>query len=303
MSLILVILYIIIIGSSLAVIFFPDLRLSIICKIKYVYTYLKNIIYFKHSNLFKRENYLFIFFIASAVSIPTLLVIAYTKEIKFNLFSFESSDNAYKNTTVARLLAGEQLAPPPSLPPSLFDNVVIEAVPNSSYHSKSTASIFPLPTSIPEEYFIQSRKNMIKSARRYWAELDPEFHQKLLIVLKIMKDNYNYEMVLIEGYRPFERQDELYAKGITKAKGGLSYHQYGLASDCAFRKNNVLIIAASDAWTVKGYKLYGQTAEEVGLTWGGRWKNLDLGHVELRRKNTLGTKKNINNLSLENEDI
>jgi peptidoglycan L-alanyl-D-glutamate endopeptidase CwlK len=28
--------------------------------------------------------------------------------------------------------------------------------------------------------------------------------------------------------------------------------------------------------------LYGEVAESVGLTWGGRWKMMDFGHTELR---------------------
>jgi peptidoglycan L-alanyl-D-glutamate endopeptidase CwlK len=39
---------------------------------------------------------------------------------------------------------------------------------------------------------------------------------------------------------------------------------------------------------MRGYELYGQAAESVGLVWGGRWKMMDLGHVELRRKGVLG---------------
>ena len=35
------------------------------------------------------------------------------------------------------------------------------------------------------------------------------------------------------------------------------------------------------AW--KGYQLYGEVAESVGLTWGGRWKSINVyGHTEFR---------------------
>ena len=34
-----------------------------------------------------------------------------------------------------------------------------------------------------------------------------------------------------EGFRSWERQDEVYKKGLSKAKAGQSYHNYGMALD------------------------------------------------------------------------
>ena len=49
-------------------------------------------------------------------------------------------------------------------------------------------------------------------------------------------------------------------------------------------RDGKLVISEKDPWAAKGYQLYGEMAEVVGLTWGGRWKSIvDLGHVELRR--------------------
>ncbi|MNT68927.1 hypothetical protein D3C72_2071940 [compost metagenome] len=42
-------------------------------------------------------------------------------------------------------------------------------------------------------------------------------------------------------------------------------------------------MSEKDPWAMRGYELFGQTAERVGLTWGGRWKLMDFGHTELRR--------------------
>ena len=64
-----------------------------------------------------------------------------------------------------------------------------------------------------------------------------------------------------------------------------SYHQYGLAADSAFYRNGKLVISEKDPWAMRGYQLYGKTAQEVGLVWGGSWKSIkDLGHVELRKR-------------------
>ena len=70
---------------------------------------------------------------------------------------------------------------------------------------------------------------------------------------------------------------------VTRAKGFQSYHQFGLAADIAFKRNGKVIISERDPEVMKGYQLYGEVAESVGLTWGGRWKSIqDYGHTEYR---------------------
>jgi peptidoglycan L-alanyl-D-glutamate endopeptidase CwlK len=92
-------------------------------------------------------------------------------------------------------------------------------------------------------------------------------------------------MALLEGYRSPERQNRLAQMGgnVTNAAAFQSYHQYGLAADNAFLRDGKLVISEKDPWAMRGYQLYGQTAEQVGLTWGGRWKMMDLGHVEYHK--------------------
>ncbi|MGE5451252.1 MAG: M15 family metallopeptidase [Acidobacteriota bacterium] len=160
------------------------------------------------------------------------------------------------NRQVAHLLEGEHLVPPPPLPPDVFATAEVE----------------------------QARP-LLASADRRWDQMDAEFVQRLLLVFKIMRDEHGYDMALLEGYRSPERQDMLAAKGghVTQAKAWQSYHQYGLAADCAFIRAGKLVITEKDPWAQRGYELYGQVAEQVGLTWGGRWQMLDLGHVEWRR--------------------
>ena len=101
----------------------------------------------------------------------------------------------------------------------------------------------------------------------------------------IMKEKHGYEMVLLEGYRSPERQQKLAAMrpSVTNAAAFQSWHQYGLAADSAFLRNGRIVITEKDPWAMRGYQLYGEAAESVGLTWGGRWQMMDLGHTELRR--------------------
>jgi len=167
-------------------------------------------------------------------------------------------DLAYEeNQHIAGILAGEQLVAPLPLPPEAFTSAEV---------------ILVRPTLV--------------NASRDWSLLDPTYRQKLLTVFKIMSEQYDYKMVMIEGYRSPQRQNELAKKGrsVTNAKAFQSYHQYGKAADCAFYKDGKLVISERSEWAMRGYQLYGQVAKSVGLTWGGDWKMMDFGHTELRSK-------------------
>lgn len=175
---------------------------------------------------------------------------------------FDFSDNQrLADRQIAVLLEGEQLVPPPPLPPEVFTTREVELI----------------------------RPDVVNASRN-WELLDQAFTQRLLVVFKLMKERHGYDMVLIEGYRSPERQARLFEQGghVTQAGANMSYHQYGLAADSAFFRDGKVVISERDPWVMRGYQLYGEVAEQVGLTWGGRWKMLDYGHVELRRSGVLG---------------
>ena len=162
---------------------------------------------------------------------------------------------AMPDAQIAALLEGEQLVPPAALPPLAFTAQEVELV-----------------------------RPMLASASRNWGLLHPEFSQRLLMVLKIMKARHGYDMAILEGYRSPARQDMLASMGgqVTNARAFQSWHQYGLAADCAFLRDGKLVISEKDPWAMRGYQLYGEVAESLGMTWGGRWNMMDLGHTELR---------------------
>jgi peptidoglycan LD-endopeptidase CwlK len=180
----------------------------------------------------------------------------------------ETFDHTYYQPVdkqIAALLAGDKLVPPPPIPPERFDSML----------SVEVEQIRPL----------------VKFANRQWDLLDADFTQRLLVVFQIMKDRHGYDMVLLEGYRSPARQEQLLSMGnsVTKAGANMSYHQFGLAGDCAFILNGKIVISERDPWAMKGYELLGATAKEVGLVWGGSWKSIqDYGHVELRKPGVLG---------------
>jgi peptidoglycan LD-endopeptidase CwlK len=158
---------------------------------------------------------------------------------------------------ITALLQGEQLVPPPPLPPLAFATAEVELL-----------------------------RPMLSQADRDWQRLDKDFARRLLAVFNVMRERHGYEMALLEGYRSPERQDRLAAAGshVSNARAFQSYHQFGLAADCAFIREGRLVISERDPWAMRGYQLYGEAAEAAGMVWGGRWTMMDFGHTELRTR-------------------
>jgi len=177
------------------------------------------------------------------------------------LDGFDHTASHEMNEQILALLHGEQLVPPAPLPPEMFSTPEVEAA-----------------------------RPLIRQASRQWELLDETFRQRLLVVFKLMQETHGYEMVLLEGYRSPERQARLAALGshVTQAAPFESYHQFGLAADCAFKRGGRLVISEADPWAARGYENLGAVARSVGLTWGGGWRSIkDLGHVELSRPGVL----------------
>ncbi len=189
---------------------------------------------------------------AALVGLPPLLALLLAQ--RPTLGGYESSTREV-NDQVASLLQGEQLVPPPALPPLVF--------------AQAEAA---------------QERPLLASASRDWALMNDAYTQRLLKVFQIMKERHGYEMAILEGYRSPARQEALAALGpaVSNARAYQSWHQYGLAADCAFVRDGKLVISEKDPWAMRGYRLYGEVAESLGLTWGGRWKMMDFGHTELR---------------------
>ena len=90
-------------------------------------------------------------------------------------------------------------------------------------------------------------------------------------------------ILIVQGFRSFEDQDKIYAQGrttpgniVTRAKGGQSWHCYGLAIDI------VPIVNGKADWDYD-FSKFAPVAEKYGLTWGHAWNDNDhfednLGH-------------------------
>lgn len=200
--------------------------------------------------------------VSCAIGLPVILVPSLLALLMRNpdmLPGYEPVETVV-DPQVAALLKGEQLVAPAALPPLAFNTREVELV-----------------------------RPMLVDASRNWGLLHPDFNQRLLLAFKIMKERHGYEMALLEGYRSPARQDMLARMGtqVTNARAFQSWHQYGLAADCAFWRDGKLVISEKDPWAMRGYQLYGEVAESLGLTWGGRWAMMDFGHTELRLRGVM----------------
>lgn len=89
-------------------------------------------------------------------------------------------------------------------------------------------------------------------------------------------------VTVVEAFRSWDKQDVLYAQGrtaagdiVTDAEGGDSYHNWGLAFDCAPLKNGVI------NWNdIDTFNKMGSLGQQVGLEWGGNWTSYDIALVD-----------------------
>ena len=97
-----------------------------------------------------------------------------------------------------------------------------------------------------------------------------EATEKLIAVCK----EKGIDIIIAQAYRSIAEQNALYAKGrttagpkVTNARGGTSYHNYGLAIDYCLKVDGKAI------WSVnKDWRTVAEEAKKLGFEWGGEWK-------------------------------
>ncbi|MET3505649.1 peptidoglycan-binding protein [Halalkalibacter oceani] len=104
--------------------------------------------------------------------------------------------------------------------------------------------------------------------------------------LEVVRKSYaeGIYVQITHGYRSIQEQDALYAQGrttsgniVTNARGGYSYHNFGLAVDFVVLDSN-----GAANWTVDSrWKRVGAIGESLSLEWGGNWSNFrDYPHLQ-----------------------
>ncbi|MFJ7855315.1 M15 family metallopeptidase [Peribacillus frigoritolerans] len=120
-----------------------------------------------------------------------------------------------------------------------------------------------------------------------------EATEKLIEVCK----EKGIDIIIAQAYRSIAEQNALYAKGrtqsqlraagldvepkpgpkVTNARGGTSYHNYGLAIDYCLKVDGKAI------WSVnKDWRTVAEEAKKLGFEWGGEWKSfVDYPHLQM----------------------
>ncbi|PLR78494.1 peptidase M15 [Bacillus sp. V3-13] len=124
------------------------------------------------------------------------------------------------------------------------------------------------------------------------VKLHPLVEDKTNELVAVMAD-VGITVVITEGFRSIEEQDALYEKGrtaegdiVTHAKGGESFHNFGLAVDFALKTPDGGVIwdmeydgngnAKADWMEVV------KAAKKLGFEWGGDWQHFkDYPHLQM----------------------
>jgi hypothetical protein len=117
------------------------------------------------------------------------------------------------------------------------------------------------------------------SSERRIASIHPSVATRARAMVHLCSQS-GVEVVITQGLRSWQEQDQLYAKGrtilplgsehfVTMAKGGQSYHNFGLAFDIV-----VLDAIGKADWDVShsGWATAAEIGKSLGLEWGGDWK-------------------------------
>lgn len=130
------------------------------------------------------------------------------------------------------------------------------------------------------------------------ANLNPQIVERAEAVLEQARRE-GLDMRVVSDFRSVEQQDRLYAQGrttpgeiVTNARGGSSWHNYGLAVDIAFND-----VRGQPAWPEDGnWTRYGEIAVDQGLEWGGNWQRFpDRPHIEFHPGFGAGEARNLLN--------
>jgi peptidoglycan LD-endopeptidase CwlK len=122
--------------------------------------------------------------------------------------------------------------------------------------------------------------------------LDPKAQPNFIQFYKLANATaatFGCSYVAISGNRTWDEQNEIYAQGrtkpgkkVTNARGGYSWHNFGVATDFAVFRGKVYLDDTEPKLAAKVHAACALHAAECGLDWGGKWTTLqDTPHFQV----------------------
>ena len=130
---------------------------------------------------------------------------------------------------------------------------------------------------------------------RKLSDLDPVVEQMAWRLIAAAPLVLQRELFVVHTLRTYDEQDDLYEQGrtepgkiVTNARGGKSWHNFGLALDFAFEQDG----SQHPTWSTAGgdidhWRLLGSMGEAIGFEWGGRFDLKDFGHFHYSAGQTM----------------
>ena len=129
---------------------------------------------------------------------------------------------------------------------------------------------------------LQARYGQVDSrSESYLWTLQPLAAMRVRQVIVTMRGQADWKIIC--GIRTYAEQDALYKQGphVTRARGGQSMHNFGLAADfCLFKDGKDIWTPSSGPKSI--YTPLAQATRQAGLVWGGDFRTIyDPGHIQL----------------------
>lgn len=141
---------------------------------------------------------------------------------------------------------------------------------------------------------------VLQKSERRLAEVHPMIRH---MAQRLIAESFyaGVPIIITQGYRSIAYQNELYAQGrtkpgqiVTKAQGGSSYHNYGLAIDFALlmpdgRTASWDTIRDADHDRKADWMEVAEIGKQIGFEWGGDWPRFrDMPHFQFTFGLTMG---------------
>ena len=131
--------------------------------------------------------------------------------------------------------------------------------------------------------FVMMYNEMGHVTKKRIKELNVKIQDNVIKFISEVESKLGIRLRITQGYRSIATQNALYAQGrtahgkiVTNARGGSSYHNYGLAIDVVEIRNN-----GSINWN-PDWEAIGAIGVSNGFEWGGNWTTIiDKPHFQM----------------------